>query len=182
MNIEKIVYNQINKSYQSFKMLDSFLFDNQVKHFLVNNFRIENVAQLEEVIKIVGFCKKYNLIFFQSVLEKLENEFIFYKKTLAAFYKNTENFKTFLNENFEKLFIVSYQENKEYILTSNDIFCQFVKEVVENNANYQIDEKTQILTQLLNYINLNRHKNNFSIHLTFNKQKIITLIELFKII
>ncbi|ATQ35804.1 hypothetical protein MENTO_v1c06740 [Mesoplasma entomophilum] len=182
MSIEKTVFSQINKSYQGFKMLDAFSFDNNVKNFWNNNLRIENIAQLHELIKLIKSCKQYNLVAFEEILSHLENELIFYKKTLAVFYKNPQDMSEFIEENFYKLFVVSYQENKDYIITSEDNISLLIKKVIENEEKYNIEQKSELLTKLLNYINQNKQKTKLQSDLMSNQQTIIALIEILKII
>ncbi|ATZ21158.1 hypothetical protein [Mesoplasma coleopterae] len=182
MSIEKIIFNQINKSYQSFKMLDAFSFDSNVKNFLNINLRIENIAQLEELIKLIKSSKQYNLVVFEKILNQLENELIFYKKILAVFYKNPQDMSEFIQENFYKLFVVSYQENKDYIITSEDKISLLIKKVIENEEKYNIEQKSELLTNLLNYIKQNKQKNKLQTDLISNQQIIITLLEVLKII
>ncbi|AVN65340.1 hypothetical protein CG002_03180 [Mesoplasma florum] len=177
MNIEKVVFNKINKSYQGFKMLDAFLFDADFKKFKSINLRIENIAQLQELIKIVKQCKNHNLIAFEEILKNLEDDLLFYKKALSAYFKDSENMKNFINESFEKIFIVAYKENKDFILTSNEELPLFIKNTKQKEKQFSLLEKSEVLTSLLNLIS-STNKTKLNLDLKNNFEIISTLVEI----
>ncbi|ATZ18325.1 hypothetical protein [Mesoplasma melaleucae] len=183
MNLEKLMYIQINKNFQAFKTLDSYAFNQEVSHFCLNNLRIENIAQLDQLILLINKCQNYNLIALSNTLDKLLLENTFFKKILSVYYKNQNQLTQEIVENIQKLFIVIYRENKDYILTTENEFTSFLKQANELDISSLSNvEKQTLLLDLLRYAVTFKEVKELVNYL--NKQKVIieSLIEILKII
>lgn len=183
MNIQKILYIQVNKSFHSFKTLDLFSFDLEVKKFLSNNLRIENIAQLDEIIYLITKCQSYNLIALANLLDKLLSECLFFKKMLSTYYKNPNNLIHEMNDAIQKKFIVIYHENKDYILTNEHESLKFLKSSNDIDiSTVDNSEKQMILIKLLSFSNTFKEQKKIGNFLNNERLIIKTIIELLKIL
>lgn len=183
MNLEKLMYIQINKNFQAFKTLDSFAFDQEVNHFCLNNVRIENIAQLDQLILLIKKCQNYNLIALSNTLDKLLSETSFFRKTLSVYYKNQNQLNQEIDENIQKLFVVIYHDNKNYILTNENEFRNFLKQANEQDISTLSNaEKQTLLLDLLRYAATFKEVKKLANYLNNQKVIIESLIEILKII
>ncbi|ASZ09397.1 hypothetical protein CK556_03530 [Mesoplasma chauliocola] len=183
MNFEQIIYQNINKTYFAFKTLNLFSFDNDVKNFWIVNNKIENIAQLEEMRRLLLKCVEYNLIAVEDVLKQLIIESDFYEKIVKAFVSNTNLLNNIIEENIQKIFVVAYQENKDFVITNSSDLTKII-------ANFNSEEyskltkknKEEYLIDLINSLRKTKNRDKLTLELKSKENIIIMLIESIKLI